>query len=462
MTQWRPQEGDMHHTGGGENMGTELERIAGMAKRHPGERLTTLAHHINEETLKECHRDMDRQKAVGVDGVDWETYGQDLQANVGRLMQRMRVGAYHPQPVRRVYIPKAGSDKMRPLGIPCHEDKLVQMQVSRILDAVYDQEFLDCSFGFRPNRNCHDALKVLNHVIEKRDVNYVVDADIKGFFDNVDHGMLMEFLQMRIGDPKLLSLIKRILVAGVVEDGRRIPTEKGVPQGGATSAVLANLYLHHVLDTWFMEVVKAHCEGEAHLIRYADDFVACFQYEGDAKRFYGSLIKRLAKFNLEVAIEKTRIIAFGRNAADGRGEDGLGKPETFDFLGFTHYCGKSANGQFRVKRKTCAKKFRAALARMKEWLRLNLNKPTAEVTGMVSMMLVGHYRYYGITDNSGMIGDFFYHVRRMLFKWFCRRSQKTGMNWDKYQRFLIRNPIPRGRITVSIYDVGPALISYIR
>ena len=443
-------------------MGTELERIAEMAKRHPGERLTALAHHINEETLKECHCDMNRQKAVGVDGVSWESYGQNLQENIGGLMQRMRKGAYRPQPVKRVYIPKAGSDKMRPLGIPCHEDKLVQMQVSRILDAVYEQEFLDCSFGFRPNRNCHDALKVLNHVIEKRDINYVVDADIKGFFDNVDHRELMDLLQMRIGDPKLLSLIKRILVAGVVENGKRTQTEKGVPQGGATSAVLANVYLHHVLDTWFMEVVKAHCKGEAHLVRYADDFVACFQYESDAMRFYDSLIKRLEKFGLEVAVEKTRIIAFGRNATDERGKNGLGKPETFDFLGFTHYCGKGVKGQFRVKRKTSAKKLRTALARMKEWLHLNLITPTVEVINMVAMKLVGHYRYYGITDNSGKIDNFYYHIRRMLFKWFCRRSQKTGMNWDKYQRYLNRYPLPRGRITVSIYDVKPALISYIR
>ncbi len=443
-------------------MGTELERIAEMARKHPGEKLTTLAHHINEDTLKECHRDMDRQKAVGVDGVSWDRYEQNLQENISGLMQRMRKGAYRPQPVRRVYIPKAGSDKMRPLGIPCHEDKLVQMQVSRILDAVYEQEFLDCSFGFRPDRNCHDALKVLNHVIEKRNINYVVDADIKGFFDNVNHAVLMELLQMRIGDPKLLSLIKRILVAGVMEDGQVKPTEKGVPQGGGSSAVLSNVYLHHVLDSWFMEVVKGHCKGEAHLVRYADDFVACFQYEDDAKRFYASLVKRLEKFGLEVAVEKTRIIAFGRSASHERERNGQGKPETFDFLGFTHYCGKSTNGRFRVKRKTSAKKFRASLARVKEWLHLNLVSPTAEVISMLAMKLVGHYRYYGITDNSIMIGDFYHHIRKMLFKWFCRRSQKTGMNWDKFQCHLSRYPIPRGRIMVNIYDVKPAFISYVR
>jgi len=443
-------------------MGTELERIAELARRHPGERLTTLAHHINAETLKECHRGMEDGKAVGVDGVDWEEYGRELDGNVGRLMERMRAGSYRPRPVRRVYIPKPGSGKMRPLGIPCHEDKMVQTQMSRILDAVYEQEFLECSFGFRPGRGCHEALKVLGHVIEKRDINYVVDADIKGFFDNVDHGMLMDFLQMRIGDPRLLSLVKRILVAGVVEDGRLMPTEKGVPQGGPTSAVMANVYLHHVLDTWFMEVVKAHCEGEAHLVRYADDFVGCFQYERDARRFYESLVKRLDKFNLEIAVEKTRIIAFGRHAANERRKDGLGKPETFDFLGFTHYCGKSAKGRFRVKRKTSAKKFRASLARTKEWLRRNLTTPTAEVYRILVVKLRGHYQYYGITDNSVMLGDYYNCIRRMLYKWFCRRSQKTGMNWRKFQLYLNRNPLPRGRIAVNIYEVGPELVSYIR
>lgn len=439
-------------------MGTEFERIAGMAWRWPDGILTTLAHHINEETLKECHWEMSADKASGVDGMDWEQYGRNLEGNIRDLMERMRRGAYRPQPVRRVYIPKPGSDKMRPLGIPCYEDKLVQMQLGRILEAVYEQEFLGCSFGFRPGRSAHDALKVLNHIIEGRDISYVVDADIKGFFDNVDHEVLMGFLRMRIGDPKLLALVKRILIAGVVEDGQRRPTEKGVPQGGATSAVLANVYLHHVLDRWFMEAVKSHCRGEAHLVRYADDFVACFQYRDDAERYYVALVKRLVKYGLEVAPEKTRIIAFGRNADGERRKDGQGKPETFDFLGFTHYCGRSSEGKFRVKRKTCAKKFRAALARMKEWLHHNLTTPTAEVASMLVKKLDGYYRYYGITDNSRMMGNYHDCVRTLLYRWFRRRSQKTCMNWHKFLLYLKRNPLPRGRITVDIYDVGTELL----
>jgi group II intron reverse transcriptase/maturase len=443
-------------------MGTELERIAELARKRPGERLTTLMHYINKETLKECHGEMEDDKAVGVDGIGREAYGRELDGNIERLLERMRAGSYRPKPVKRAYIPKPGSDKKRPLGIPCHEDKLVQMQTSRILGAIYEQEFLDCSFGFRPGRGCHDALRVLGHVIEKKHTNYVVDADIKGFFDNVDHTELMGFLQMRIGDPKLLSLIKRILVAGVMEDGRLMPSDKGVPQGGATSAVLANVYLHHVLDRWFMEVVKTHCAGEAHLVRYADDFVGCFEHKEDAERFYRTLTKRLERFGLEVAVEKTRIIAFGRNAAGECKQQGRSKPETFDFLGFTHYCGKSAKGWFRVKRKTSAKKFRNSLANVKQWLHGNLTTPTSVVARELATKLKGYYQYYGITDNSVMLGNYYYCIRRMLFRWFCRKSQKTGMNWSKFQLYLNRNPLPRGRITVSIYDVKQELVHYVQ
>jgi RNA-directed DNA polymerase len=452
----------MSHTGGGETMGTELKRIAELARKRPGERLTTLMHHINRETLKECHREMEDNKATGVDGIDKDAYGEDLDGNIDRLLGRMKMGSYRPKPVRRVHIPKPGSDKMRPLGIPCHEDKLVQRQTSRILEAIYEQEFLDCSFGYRPGRGCHEALKVLNHVIERGRINYVVDADIKGFFDNVDHTKLMEFLQMRIGDPKLLSLIKRMLVAGVVEDGNLKPTDKGVPQGGPASAVLANVYLHHVLDTWFMEVVKKHCAGEAHLVRYADDFVGGFEYKEDAEKFYRALIKRLEKFGLEIAVEKTRIIAFGKNAVHECKQQGKHKPDTFDFLGFTHYCGKSVKGWFRVKRKTSAKKFRNALVSVKEWLHKNLARPSCVIVGELAMKLKGHYQYYGITDNSTMLGNYYYCVRRMLYRWFCRKSQKTGMNWNKYQLYLKRNPLPRGRITASIYDIRQELVRYVR
>ena len=278
-------------------------------------------HHINAETLTECHGELGGSKASGVDKVTWEEYGENLEANIRDLMERMKRQAYKPQPVRRVYIPKEGSSKMRPLGIPSYEDKLVQKALARILNAIYEQDSLGCAFGFRPGRGCHDALKVLNHIIQKKKVSYIVDADIRSFFDNVDHKWLMKFLELRIGDKNLLRIIKRFLIAGVMEGGIVYDTPSGTPQGGVISPILANVYLHYVLDLWFEKVVRRQCAGEAYLVKYADDFVCGFQYKEDAEQFYEDLQERLKKFSLEIAEEKTRIIAFGRNAeSNGRKE----------------------------------------------------------------------------------------------------------------------------------------------
>jgi RNA-directed DNA polymerase len=461
MTQWSPYRGNMYHTGGGKYMETGLVRIAEIAKKRPKERFTALVHHINAETLTECHGELRGAKASGVDKVTWEEYGENLEANIRDLMERMKRQAYKPQPVRRVYIPKEGSTKVRPLGIPCYEDKLVQKALARILNAIYEQDFLGCAFGFRPGRGCHDALKVLNHIIEKKNVNYIVDADIRGFFDNVDHEWLMKFLELRIADKNLLRIIKRFLRAGVMEGGIVHDTPSGTPQGGVISPILANVYLHYVLDLWFEKVVRRQCAGEAYLVRYADDFVCGFQYKEDAERFYEDLQKRLKKFKLEIAEEKTRIIAFGRYAESNGRKEGRGKPDTFDFLGFTHYCSKGKQGYFRVKRKTSKKKYRSGLLRCKIWLRKHLNSPTWYVTAMLRRKLLGYYRYFGITDNSTAVGNFHYAIRRMFFKWFNRRSQKKSMNWEKYVKFLNRNPLPRARLYVKIYDVKPELLSYL-
>jgi RNA-directed DNA polymerase len=314
-------------------METGLVRIAEIARQNPKERFTALIHHINQETLIECHQMVSGSKASGVDQVTKQAYGENLEANIADLIGRMKRQAYKPQPVRRVYIPKEGSNKMRPLGIPSYEDKLVQKGLARILNTIYEQDFLDCSFGFRPGRGCHDALKVLNHIIERKKVNYIVDADIRGFFDHVDHEWLMKFLELRIADPNLLRLIKRFLKAGVMEAGIVYDTPEGTPQGGLISPILANVYLHYVLDLWFEKVVKKRCQGEAYVVRYADDFVCCFQNKRDAEWFYSNLKERLKKFNLEVAEEKTRIIAFGRSAEKESKKQGKKKPDTFDFLG---------------------------------------------------------------------------------------------------------------------------------
>lgn len=293
-------------------METKLVRIAELAKAEPKMKFTSLAHLMNENNLKQCHHELPSKKAPGINATTKEEYELDLDRNISSLVKRMKSMSYRPTPVRRTYIGKPGTSKKRPLGIPEHEDKVVQRAISKILNAIYEQDFLDSSFGFRPKRNCHDALKILNHYIDKKHVNFIVDADIKGFFDNVNHKWMMEFLKERITDPNLLRIIARFLKGGYMEKGRLFPTEVGTPQGGIISPILANVYLHYVLDLWFEKVVRKQCKGQAYIVRYADDFVCCFQVKEDAENFYHSLVKRLRKFHLEVAEDKTKIIPFGK------------------------------------------------------------------------------------------------------------------------------------------------------
>ena len=432
---------------------TELARITEIAKAKPKERFTSLVHLIDETSLKVCSMEMDGKKATGVDRVTKEEYEENLDVNVADLVARMKRQAYKPQAVRRVYIPKPGTDKQRPLGIPAYEDKLVQMALAKILNAIYEVDFLNCSYGFRPGRGCHDALKALNRIIEKGNVNYIVDADIKGFFNHVDHKWMLEFLKLRIADPNILRLVTRFLQAGVMEAGIRHNTTEGTPQGGVVSPVLGNIYLHYALDLWFYLVVRKNCRGQAYMVRYCDDFVCCFQYEDDARAFYQAFIPRLAKFKLDIADEKTRIIPFGRKAES----QGTGNPGTFDFLGFTHYCGKGRKGQFRVKRMTSANKFRFSLLKCKEWLKLSRNLPAVILMTELRQKLLGYYHYYGITDNSVAINKFQWQVRKLLYKWLNRRSQKKSFNYEKFQLFLNKYPLPKPRIYVNIYAIRPRL-----
>ncbi|WP_307440672.1 reverse transcriptase domain-containing protein [Bacillus sp. V2I10] len=332
--------------------------------------------------------------------------------------------------------------------------------MTKILNTIYENDFLDCSFGFRPNRNCHDALKILNHYIEKRSVNYVVDVDIKGFFDNVDHIWMMEFLKLRIADPNLLSIIGRFLKGGYMEEGRKHKTDNGTPQGGVISPVLANVYLHYVLDLWFEKRVRKQCKGQAYIVRYADDFVCCFQYKSEAQEFFHSLKMRLKKFNLEIAEDKTKIIPFGRFAEKNANQKGEGKPATFDFLGFTHYCGKSKQGNFRVKRKSSRKKVQGKLKESKEWLKNNRNKDIHMIMDRFKRSLTGYYNYYCITDNTQNVNNFKDKIQYLLFKWLNRRSQRKSFTWDKYRLFLDKYPLPSPRIKVNIYDLRKE-ISYI-
>lgn len=433
-----------------EPVGTKLLRIAEKARQDPDCTFTSLFHLMNEELLRECFEGLRKDAASGIDKITKEEYGQDLAANLTSLVNRLHKMSYIPQPVRRVYIPKAGSDKQRPLGIPTLEDKLVQAGLVRILEAIYEADFIADSYGYRPGRGCHDALRELSLEVETGKIHYIVEADIKGFFDNVQHDWMMEFLGHRIADKRVLRYVKRFLIAGILEEGIFVETEEGTPQGGVISPLLANIYLHYSLDLWLTRRFARTSEGRVRLIRYADDFVVCFQRKNDATRFRSELDGRLGKFGLEVAPEKTKILEFGPlspTKAKARDE----KPETFDFLGLTHFCSRTRNGRrFRMKRVTARKKFKAKLREFKEWLKKNRTLTTPELMERVASKLMGHIAYYGVTDNSQGINRFTYEVRRQLFKWLNRRGKRGCMSWKKFELLLRKFPLPTPRIRVNL------------
>jgi len=434
-----------------ENVETKLQRIAEKARSDSRFQFTSLFHLMNVELLKECFEGLRNNAASGIDGITKEQYAEQLEENLYQLVGRLHRMAYIPQPVVRVNIPKPGSDKMRPLGIPALEDKIVQAGLSRILQAIYEQDFIEDSQGFRPNRSCHDALRALSQTVENQPINHIVEADIKGFFDNVDQDQLMTFLSHRIADPRILRYIKRFLKAGIQEEGIFRASERGTPQGGVISPLLANIYLHYTLDSWFTKRFIKTCTGTARLIRYADDFVVCFQTEADARRFRLEMEERLNQFGLEIAPEKTQRIEFGVFAikrAKARGE----KAATFDFLGFTHYCSRSRNGKrFRMKRKTISKRFSAKLKVYKKWLKSNRTLSTPEILKATARKLRGHYGYYGVTDNSKGVSAYFYEVKGMLYKWLNRRGKKGCYSWEKFARLLARYPLPTPRIVINLF-----------
>jgi len=435
----------------GEPVETKLHRIAEKARKEPSFKFTSLYHLMNEELLRGCFKRLRKDAAAGIDKMTKDIYAEKLDANLINLVDRLHRMAYIPQPVRRKYIPKAGSAQQRPLGIPCFEDKLVQAGLVRILETVYEQDFIADSYGFRPLRSCHKALKALSETVENKPINHIVEADIKGFFDKVNREWLMKFLAHRIEDKRIQRMVKRFLKAGVAEDGSVTVSDEGTPQGGVISPLLANIYLHYALDRWFEKVYRKSCTGFARLIRYADDFVVCFQYKTDAQRFREELGKRLGKFGLEVEPTKTKVMEFGRFAvqnAKRRGE----RAETFDFLGLTHYCGTKLDGKgFRMKRVTARKKFIAKLKSFKEWLKKARNLKTKELWETAQAKLRGHYNYYGITDNLRGIVRFGEEVKKLLFKWLNRRGKKHCLNWEKFKEMLKRFPLPKPRIRVSMF-----------
>ena len=421
-------------------MSKELERIA--EKSRNKEKVQNIMYLINKDTLTEEHKRQQNGKAEGIDKTTKTQYAEKLNENLEQLIGNMKQLKYRPQPVRRTYIPKEGSDKLRPLGIPAYEDKLVQGAMTRILNTIYEEKFYEFSYGFRPNKSCHDALRKLDDILMARKANYVVDADIKGFFENVDHKWLIKFIENDIQDKTFVRYISRFLNAGVMEGNKHYETDKGTPQGGVISPILANVYLHYVLDMWFDKEVKKHCNGETYMIRYADDNVWCFQYESEAKNFYEALKKRLAKFGLAIAEDKSKIIKFGRYSG--------GSKDKFDFLGITHIQGKTNSGKFVVEHRTSKKKLKAKKQAAKKWLKENMHKPVNEIIKKLNIKLEGHYRYYGISRNSKGIVVFYNYIIKQLYFVLSRRSQKNGFNWEKFYKILKYNPVAEPRIYVRL------------
>lgn len=436
-------------------MYTELEGIAKVAKERPKEEFTSLVHLINKQMLQVCYAESRNDKAPGIDKVTKDQYGQKLEENLENLVTRMKKQSYKPQPVRRTYIDKVGTDKKRPLGIPAYEDKLVQNAVSKILNVIYEQEFLDCSYGFRPKRGCHDALAALDKILERRPINYIVDADIRGFFDNVDHQWMMKFIRHRIKDTNFNRLIGKFLRTGVMEAGIHYDTPQGTPQGGVISPILANIYLHYVIDLWFEKKIRKQCSGAAYMVRYADDSVFCFENKGEAEQFYQMFIQRLEEFKLEIAEEKTKIIPFGKNADK---EDTSRKSGTFDFLGFTHYYGTGRSGAKRAMRKTSKKKLKASISRFTAWTKQNMHEKLDILIGKLNRKLIGHYRYYGISDNITCLKKMRKVMKRVLYRCLNRRSQRKSYTWEGYNNCLQHHPIAVPRVYVNIFklrtDIG--------
>jgi group II intron reverse transcriptase/maturase len=418
----------------------------------PEAALTTLAHHIDLDLLLEAYRRTRKDGAVGVDGQTAQEYAEKLEENLRHLLERAKAGTYRAPPVRRVRIPKGDGSKTRPIGIPTFEDKVLQRAVAMVLGAVYEQDFRDCSYGFRPNRSAHQALQELWEGLMRMGGGWVLELDIEDFFGSLDPRRLREIVRRRVRDGVLLRLIGKWLRAGVMEEGKLTHPEAGTPQGGVVSPLLSNVYLHEVLDEWFEDVVQPRMRGAASLVRFADDAVLVFAREDDARRVAEVLPKRFAKYGLKLHPEKTRLASFGRPRSPRRG--GGVRSGTFDFLGFTHYWGQSRRGYPVVRRKTAKDRMTRALTAIRQWCRLNRHDPVAEQHRALRRKLLGHDAYYGITGNGAALERFHYEVPRIWRKWLDRRSNRARMTWERFSRLLERYPLPRARVVHSVYQLA--------
>lgn len=439
----------MRETASSESISTKLDRIAETAKAHPDWVLSTLSHHVDLEWMRRAFELTRKDAATGVDGETAAEFAVNLEERLQSLLDRMHLGTYRAPPVKRAYIPK-GDGKRRPIGIPTLEDKILQRAVTMVLEAVYEQSFYDSSYGYRPKRSPHPALEALWKQVMSMRGCWLIEADIEGFFDSLDHAHLRAFLDKRVSDGVLRRMIGKWLNAGVLEDGALWRASNGTPQGGVISPLLANIYLHEVLDDWFEKQVKPRLKGKAVLIRYADDFVIALETETDARQLMEVLPKRLGKYALRLHPEKTRIVRFCRpRRKPGTKDDNDPQPEHFDFLGFTHYWGTSRNGNWVVQRKTAKTRFTRAMKQIREWCKKRRHDPVNEQHKAIQRKLRGHYSYYGITGNISALSRFAEEVRKAWRYWLSRRSQRSRLNWARFRDFLRRNPLPRPRIIHS-------------
>ncbi len=439
------------------NMSTRHIRIAELAKEDKGRKFFSIAHLLTQNALYEAFESLRRDASAGVDGVTCEEYEVDVWGNIQRLHERMRKEQYRAQPLRRVYIPKEDG-RQRPISIPSLEDKIVQMATVNLLNAIYEQDFLECSYGFRPGLGAQDALDEVWKVITGRPISIVLEADIKGYFDAIVRRQLVEMIEKRVSDGAILRLIGKWINVGVIDDGRLLVSETGVGQGQVISPLLANIYLHYVLDEWFEQEVKPRLRGEAYEIRYADDFILCFQYREDAGRVMEVLTKRFEKYGLTLHPEKTRMMEFGREALAKSEGPGGPKPPTFDFLGFTHVCKRSRRGNFTVHVRTMRKRLKRSLQKVTAWCRKHRHDSVAEQNMVLNRMMRGHYQYYGRPSNHRSLWQFYRATRRIWRKWLNRRDRGRTLSWSIFERLESRHPLFRPRITRSWpfrYSSGP-------